>query len=67
MIVIEASLIEKFAREIALAYNMPIGSNLILSPEVRYILYENGIDDTVLGIRGRLQFSSKKTKKVGPR
>jgi hypothetical protein len=67
MIVIEASLIEKYAREIALAYNMPIGSNLILSPEVRYILYENGIDDTVLGIRGRLQFSSKKTKKVGPR
>lgn len=66
-VVIEASMIEKVGREIALAYNLPVGSNLILSPEVRYIIHENGDKETVVGIRARIEFGKSNERQVGPR
>ena len=66
-IVVEASMIEKVAKEIALAYNLPVGSALVLSPEVRYIIKENGDTDTVVGIRARIQFGKQQAKTPGVR
>lgn len=57
-VVVEYSYLQDQAQEIAAAYNMPVGSNLVLSPEVRHRkdLSGTGSDDTVIGIRARLQF-----------
>lgn len=58
-IVVEASAIENHAKEVAVAYSLPVGSHLVLSPEVRYLRYENGSDDTIVGIRARIEFGKK--------
>jgi hypothetical protein len=68
VIVIEASLLEKVAKEIAVGYNMPVGSYLVLSPEVRYVMKESGDNETVIGIRARLSWNNgRQGPKVGPR
>jgi hypothetical protein len=66
-IVVEASTIENHAREVAVAYNFPVGALLILSPEVRYLRHENGSDETVVGIRARIEFGRKAGLTKGPR
>jgi hypothetical protein len=68
VIVIEASLLEKVAKEIAVGYSMPVGSYLVLSPEVRFVMKENGDNETVVGIRARLSWNNgRQGPKVGPR
>jgi hypothetical protein len=66
-IVIEASTLQKVAKELAVAYNMPVGAHLVLSPEVRLTEKENGDRDTVIGIRARLEFGKKSGRRAGPR
>ncbi len=66
-IVIEASVLENQAKEIAVGYNMPVGSYLVLSPEVRYVMHDNGDKETVVGIKARLAFGKNKGPVVGPR
>lgn len=67
-IVVEVATIEKHAHELSAAYNMPVGANLVLSPEVRYTKFDNGTDDTTAGIRARLEFGKHNAKvNKGPR
>ncbi|GIL17640.1 MAG: hypothetical protein BroJett040_13910 [Oligoflexia bacterium] len=65
-IVVEGSVLEKVAKEIALAYNLPVGSHLVLSPEVRYVMKEDGTRDTVLGIRARIAFGKQNARVAKP-
>ncbi|MCX7977752.1 MAG: hypothetical protein N2578_01980 [Bdellovibrionaceae bacterium] len=55
-VVVEYSVLQDQASEIAAAYNMPVGRHLVLSPEIRHRMNDNGSDETVVGIRARLQF-----------
>lgn len=66
-IVIEGSVLEKVAKELAIAYNLPVGSHLVLSPEVRYVMKDDGTRDTVVGIRARLEFGRQNSRQAGPR
>lgn len=66
-IVVEGSLLENNGQEVALAYNLPVGSYLVLSPEVRLTNSDAGDKDTVVGIRARLAVGKNSSKKVGPR
>ncbi len=66
-IVVEGSLLEKNGQEVAAAYNLPVGSWLVLSPEVRLTRTEAGDKDTTVGIRARLAVGKNSSKRVGPR
>jgi len=67
VVVIEASVLEDVAKEVAVGYHMPVGSFLVLSPEVRYVMHESGDNETVAGIKARLEFGKRKGPGVGPR
>ena len=56
-IVLQYEFLQKNAHEIAVAYNLPIGSYLVLSPEIRYRkdLGPEMQDETVIGIRARIE------------
>ncbi len=56
-IVIEYQYLRDQAQEIALAYNLPVGTWLVLSPEIRYRDDLSGTkeNETVIGIRARLK------------
>ncbi len=56
-IVVEYEYLRDQAQEIAAAYNMPVGSWLVLSPEIRrrHDLTGTKEDETVVGIRARLK------------
>lgn len=65
-VVVEYSYLNEQAHEIAVAYNLPVGRNLILSPELRHRMDRTGTgsDDTVIGIRARLQFHAEVTRRL---
>jgi len=54
-VVVEYQVLQKNASEVAVAYNLPVGKYLVLSPEVRHRMNEGGTDETTVGIRARLQ------------
>ncbi len=56
-IVINFEYIVDQAQEWAIAYNLPVGSYLVISPEIRRrnAIHENFEDETVIGIRARLE------------
>ena len=58
--VVEYQYLENVAHEIAAAYNIPVGKNLVVSPEVRYQRKDDGSgdDDTRLGVRTKVRFDS---------
>lgn len=60
-VVVEYSAIKDESNELALAYNLPVGKNLVISPEVRKRTYTNDTDsnETVVGVRARLQFHAE--------
>lgn len=64
-IVIEASTLENVGEEYAVGYNMPVGSYLVLSPEVRFVKNNDGTDDTVAGIRARIAFGKNQGTVAG--
>ena len=55
-IVLEYQYLQDQAHELAAAYNLPVGTNLILSPEIRRRKDLSGTrpDETVIGIRARI-------------
>ncbi len=55
-IVLEYQYLQDQAHELAAAYNLPVGANLILSPEIRRRKDLSGArpDETVIGIRARI-------------
>lgn len=69
-VVVEYSYLRDSAHEVAVAYNLPVGRHMVLSPEVRHRmdLTGTGTDETVIGLRTRLQFQveSGKRLKKGP-
>lgn len=68
-VVVEYSYLDGQAHEIAVAYNLPVGRNLVLSPELRHRmdLTGTGTDDTRIGIRARLQFHADTDHGLMPR
>lgn len=60
-VVVEYSTIENETNELALAYNIPVGKHLVISPEVRQRTQTNDSDsdETVVGVRARLQFHAE--------
>lgn len=56
-VVVEYQYLDKQAHEVALAYNLPVGTWLVLSPEIRHRMDRTGTgtDSTTVGIRARLQ------------
>lgn len=58
-VVAEFSFIEKTAKEVAVAYNIPVGRNLVISPEVRHTMNEDGSDNTRFGIRVKAVFGEE--------
>lgn len=67
-IVVEYQYLEEQAQELALAYNLPVNSWLVIAPEVRYTKYENGQpDNTRIGIQARVALDKISTKKLKPR
>lgn len=55
-VVVEYQVLEKQSHEVALAYNLPVGKYLVLSPEIRHRMDStgSGSDETTVGIRARL-------------
>jgi hypothetical protein len=66
-VVVEYSWLEKSMQQVALAYNLPLGENLTISPEVRRNIYDNATgkaDDTTIGVRAKASFgASQKAKR----
>jgi len=58
-VVVEYSYVERFAQELATAYNLPVGKHLVISPEVRHTFERanNQKADTRVGVRARLHFA----------
>ena len=56
-IVIEYQYLQDQAHEVAVAYNLPVGTWLVLSPEIRHRKDLSGTkeDETVIGIRARIK------------
>lgn len=64
-IVVEYQYLEKQAQELAVAYNLPINSWLVIAPEIRHRKSELGLpDDTIVGLQARLQLEKTATKKL---
>lgn len=64
-IVVEYQYLDKQAQELALAYNLPVNSWLVISPEIRFRKNENGQpNDTRIGIQARVQLDKINTKKL---
>jgi hypothetical protein len=62
-VVVEYSFIEATAQEIGAAYKIPVGSNLVLAPEIRHRMNEGDQDDsTTFGIRATLKFKKEASK-----
>lgn len=64
-VVIEYTYLRDQGHEVAAAYNLPVGSGLVLSPEVRHRtnIDGKGLSDTIVGIRARLMFQSEMKKR----
>lgn len=56
-VVVEYQVLQHKAQEVAVAYNLPVNSYLVLSPEIRRTmdLTGSGTDSTAIGIRARIQ------------
>jgi hypothetical protein len=67
-VVVEYSYVQRFAKELGLAYNLPIGRNLVISPEVRYQFDRaNGApNDVRVGVRARVVFQQTAPKPLLP-
>lgn len=65
-VVIEYTYLRDQGHEVAAAYNLPVGSGLVLSPEVRHRTNADGQgnSDTIVGIRARLMFQSEMKKRA---
>lgn len=63
-IVVEYQYLDKQAKELALAYNLPVNSYLVIAPEVRYRKNEDGSNATRVGIHARVQLDKIDTKKL---
>jgi hypothetical protein len=64
-VVVEYQYLEKQAQELALAYNLPVNSWLVIAPEVRFRKMENGQqNDTRVGLQARIQLDKINTKKL---
>lgn len=67
-VVVEYQYLEKQAKELAVAYNLPVNSWLIISPEVRMRSNENGqSDDTRIGLQARVLLDKINTKTLKTR
>lgn len=64
-VAVEYSYLEKAAQEVALAYNLPLGADPTLSPEIRYIDHENAAtqDGTRVGVRVKAEFGPDEKQK----
>lgn len=67
-IVVEYQYLEKQAQELAIAYNLPVNSWLVIAPEVRFRKSENGQpNNTTVGIQARIQLDKINTKSLKTR
>ena len=64
-VVLEYTYLEKAAQQVALAYNLPLGENLTISPEVRYTFNQasGNPNDTQVGVRAKVKFNKHEEKK----
>lgn len=64
-VVVEYQYIEKQAKELAAAYNLPVNSWLVIAPEVRFRKHDNGQpNDTRVGIQARIALDKVAAKKL---
>lgn len=63
-VVVEYQYLEKSAQELALAYNLPVNSWLVIAPEVRLRKNENGQSNTRVGLQARIQLDRMNMKKL---
>ncbi|OYZ24175.1 MAG: hypothetical protein B7Y39_01740 [Bdellovibrio sp. 28-41-41] len=64
-VVVEYQYLEKQAKELAIAYNLPVNSWLVIAPEVRFRKNENGQpNETRVGIQARIALDKVATKKL---
>ncbi len=64
-VVVEYQILEKSAQELALAYNLPVNSWLVIAPEVRYRKSEDGRpNDTRVGLQARIQLDKMNMRKL---
>lgn len=64
-VVMEYSYLERQAQQVALAYNLPLGKNLTISPEVRYTFSQDSgaANDTQVGVRAKASFGNESAPK----
>lgn len=62
-VVVEYSYLEATAHQIAAAYNLPVGRNLVISPEVRHNFNDDGSQDTRFGVRSKVKFNSNDSRR----
>lgn len=63
-VVVEYQYLEKQAKELAVAYNLPVNSWLVIAPEVRFRSNDNGTKDTRVGLQARVQLDRMNMKKL---
>jgi hypothetical protein len=68
-VVVEYSYLDKYAHELAVAYNIPVNSWLVISPELRHTKDSTGFaeDNTRIGVQARVMFQTESTKKLRTR
>lgn len=66
-IVVQYEVLQKTASELTVAYNIPVGSRLTISPEVRMTTPEGGDTETQIGVRARVQFQKDSKARLAPR
>lgn len=65
-VVVEYQYLQTFAQELVVAYNLPVGTHLLVSPEVRQTWYSSGpvSEETRVGIRARLNYSNDAKRRL---
>jgi hypothetical protein len=64
-VVVEYQYLDKQAKELAVAYNLPVNSWLVIAPEVRFRKNDNGQpNDTRVGIQARIALDKVASKKL---
>lgn len=61
-VVLEYAYLEATAHQIAAAYNLPVGHNLVISPEVRYNFNNDGSEEFRAGVRSKVKFNSEDSR-----
>lgn len=66
-VIIDWEYLDRHAHELTLAYSLPLGTHLVIAPEIRFRHDLGGLggDETRVGVRTRLGFSNRKTKLKG--